>query len=56
MMPSSAGVQSVEALFLLLLVFVASFATLARKLKIPYPIVCGDCRSDSRISAWYATN
>jgi CPA1 family monovalent cation:H+ antiporter len=32
-------VQSVEALFLLLLVFVASFAALARKLKIPYPIV-----------------
>jgi Kef-type K+ transport system membrane component KefB len=38
-MPSGGGVQSVEALFLLLLVFVASFAALARKLKIPYPIV-----------------
>ena len=38
-MPNSGGVQSVEALFLLLLVFVASFAALARKLKIPYPIV-----------------
>jgi Na+/H+ antiporter len=38
-MPSGGGVQSVEALFLLLLGFVASFAALARKLKIPYPIV-----------------
>jgi CPA1 family monovalent cation:H+ antiporter len=38
-MPNSGGVKSVEALFLLLLVFVASFAALARKLKIPYPIV-----------------
>jgi Na+/H+ antiporter len=39
MIQSGGGVQSVEALFLLLLVFVALFAALARKLKIPYPIV-----------------
>jgi Na+/H+ antiporter len=38
-MRSGGGVQSVEALVLLLLVFVAMFAALARKLKIPYPIV-----------------
>ncbi len=38
-MPSGGGVQSVEALFLLLLIFVAMFAALARRLKIPYPIV-----------------
>lgn len=38
-MPNSGGVQPVEALFLLLLVFVALFAGLARRLKIPYPIV-----------------
>lgn len=38
-MPSGGGTESVEALFLLLLVFVALFATLARRLKIPYPIV-----------------
>jgi len=31
------GVQSVETVVLLLLVFVAMFAALARKLKIPYP-------------------
>lgn len=33
------GVQSIEAVVLLLLVFVALFAALARKLKIPYPIL-----------------
>jgi Na+/H+ antiporter len=38
MQPGS-GVQSVEAVFLLLLVFVAVFAGLARRLKIPYPIL-----------------
>jgi NhaP-type Na+/H+ or K+/H+ antiporter len=38
-MRSGGGVQSVEALVLLLLVSVAMFAALARKLKIPYPIV-----------------
>jgi monovalent cation/hydrogen antiporter len=38
-MSGGGGVQSVEALVLLLLVFVAMFAALARKLKIPYPIV-----------------
>ena len=38
MQPGS-GVQSVEAVFLLLLVFVAIFAGLARRLKIAYPIL-----------------
>jgi CPA1 family monovalent cation:H+ antiporter len=32
-------VQSIEAVVLLLLVFVALFAALARKLKVPYPIL-----------------
>ncbi len=35
----AAGVQSVQALFLLLLVFLAVFAGLARRLKVPYPIL-----------------
>src|SRR6201998_2007598 len=39
MMSPGSGVQSVEAIFLLLLVFVAVFAGLARRLKIPYPIL-----------------
>jgi CPA1 family monovalent cation:H+ antiporter len=39
MMPSGSGVQSVEALFLLLLLFVALFAGLARRLRVPYPIL-----------------
>ncbi len=38
-MPPGSGVQSVEAVFLLLLAFVAVFAGLARRLKIPYPIL-----------------
>lgn len=38
-MTSSGGVQSVETVVLLLLVFVAMFAALARKLAIPYPIL-----------------
>ena len=33
------GVQSIETVVLLLLVFVAMFAALARRLKIPYPIL-----------------
>jgi len=33
------GVQAVQAVFLLLLVFVAAFAGLARRLKVPYPIL-----------------
>ena len=33
------GIKSVEAVFLLLLVFVAMFAGLARRLKVPYPIL-----------------
>lgn len=33
------GVQPVQAVFLLLLVFVAVFAGLARRLKVPYPIL-----------------
>src|ERR1700731_4118077 len=39
LMVGGAGVQSVEAMFLLLLVFVAMFAGLARRLKVPYPIL-----------------
>ncbi len=39
MIPSVGGVQSIEAVVLLLLVFVALFAALARKLKVPYPIL-----------------
>jgi hypothetical protein len=38
-MVSGAGIQAVQALFLLLLVFVAMFAGLARRLKVPYPIL-----------------
>jgi monovalent cation/hydrogen antiporter len=38
-MPNGSVVQSVEALFLLLLVFVAFFAGIARRLNIPYPIL-----------------
>ena len=38
-MPPGSGVQSLEAIFLLLLVFVAVFAGLARQLKIAYPIL-----------------
>ena len=38
-MPPGSGVQSLEAIFLLLLVFVAVFAGLARRLKIAYPIL-----------------
>jgi CPA1 family monovalent cation:H+ antiporter len=37
--PNGSGVQSVEALFLLLLLFVALFAGLARRLRVPYPIL-----------------
>jgi monovalent cation/hydrogen antiporter len=36
---SGAGIQAVQAIFLLLLVFVAMFAGLARRLKVPYPIL-----------------
>src|ERR1700761_5113532 len=36
---SGAGVQAVQTVFLLLLVFVAMFAGLARRLKVPYPIL-----------------
>lgn len=38
-MTPGGGVQSVETVVLLLLVFVAMFAALARRLKIPYPIL-----------------
>jgi len=37
--PLGSGIQSLEAVFLLLLVFVAVFAGLARQLKIAYPIL-----------------
>jgi NhaP-type Na+/H+ or K+/H+ antiporter len=33
------GIQSVEIIFLLLMLFVAGFTALARKLQTPYPIV-----------------
>jgi CPA1 family monovalent cation:H+ antiporter len=36
---AGAGVQAVQAVFLLLLVFVAVFAGLARRLKVAYPIL-----------------
>src|SRR5277367_5904553 len=36
---TGAGIQAVLAVFLLLLVFVAMFAGLARRLKVPYPIL-----------------
>jgi Na+/H+ antiporter len=39
MMEIGTGVQAVQAVFLLLLVFVAVFAGLARRLKVPYPIL-----------------
>jgi monovalent cation/hydrogen antiporter len=39
LMVTGAGVQAVLAVFLLLLVFVAMFAGLARRLKVPYPIL-----------------
>jgi Na+/H+ antiporter len=35
----SANIHAVELVFLLLLVFVVAFSTLARKLQLPYPIV-----------------
>ena len=38
-MVAGANVQTVQAVFLLLLVFVALFAGLARRLKVPYPIL-----------------
>jgi Na+/H+ antiporter len=38
-METGTGVQAVQAVFLLLLVFVAVFAGLARRLKVPYPIL-----------------
>jgi Na+/H+ antiporter len=38
-MATGAGVQAVLAVFLLLLVFVAMFGGLARRLKVPYPIL-----------------
>ncbi len=38
-MASGAGIQAALAVFLLLLVFVAMFAGLARRLKVPYPIL-----------------
>ena len=38
-MVTGAGIQAVLAVFLLLLVFVAMFAGLARRLKVPYPIL-----------------
>jgi monovalent cation/hydrogen antiporter len=38
-MVTGAGIQAVLAVFLLLLVFVVMFAGLARRLKVPYPIL-----------------
>src|SRR5258707_8863283 len=39
LMVSGSGIQAAQAVFLLLLVFVAGFAGLARRLKVPYPIL-----------------
>jgi len=39
MIGGAGGIQTVEIVFLLLLVFVAMFAGLARRLKVPYPIL-----------------
>jgi monovalent cation/hydrogen antiporter len=39
LMATAAGIQAVQAVFLLLLVCVAVFAGLARRLKVPYPIL-----------------
>jgi monovalent cation/hydrogen antiporter len=38
-MIDGAGIQAVQSVFLMLLVFVAMFAGLARRLKVPYPIL-----------------
>jgi CPA1 family monovalent cation:H+ antiporter len=38
-MISGTGIQTVQSVFLMLLVFVAMFAGLARRLKVPYPIL-----------------
>ena len=38
-MISGTGIQAVQSVFLMLLVFVAMFAGLARRLKVPYPIL-----------------
>ncbi|HEU5342375.1 Na+/H+ antiporter [Edaphobacter sp.] len=38
-MPTGGGLHAVEAVILLLLVLVAAFAVMARRLKVPYPIV-----------------
>jgi monovalent cation/hydrogen antiporter len=39
LMIGGAGIEAVQAVFLMLLVFVAMFAGLARRLKVPYPIL-----------------
>jgi CPA1 family monovalent cation:H+ antiporter len=39
LMVGGSGIQAVQGVFLLLLVFVAMFAGLARRLKVPYPIL-----------------
>src|ERR1700731_892 len=39
LMIGGSGIQAVQGVFLLLLVFVAMFAGLARRLKMPYPIL-----------------
>jgi hypothetical protein len=44
-------VGSVQAVFLLLLVFVAVFAGLARPLKVPYPILARNCRAAIELSS-----
>src|SRR6202453_1980986 len=38
-MISGPGIQAVQSIFLMVLVFVAMFAGLARRLKVPYPIL-----------------
>jgi monovalent cation/hydrogen antiporter len=39
LMIGGAGIQAVQSIFLMLLVFVAMFAGLARRLRVPYPIL-----------------
>jgi monovalent cation/hydrogen antiporter len=42
------SVHAVELVFLLLLLFVVVFASLARKLQLPYPVALPRCPSRAR--------
>jgi hypothetical protein len=54
LMATAAGVQAVQAVFLLLLVCVAVFAGLAQRLKVPYPILLVIARAE--LSAGHAAH